>query len=98
MVTPWMPTHQSLGEHHPFHPRAVKAPSSPFRSGSGNPGREEVKLASNRGCKAASHAHCAGWHQEIKLPRHGLQQRSTQDQEGGGVGQAGNRQQDKNRE
>ena len=39
--------------------------------------REEVKLASDGGCEAAAHAHSAGRHQEVKLPRHGLQQRSA---------------------
>lgn len=57
----------------PLHPKACGNRSNP----SGHRGREEVGLASDRGCKAASHAHRAGRHQEIKLPRHSLQQRSS---------------------
>lgn len=84
------PSH-SLGAHPsvpsvimaPLYPKARAGTHHPSKSGSGNPSREEVKLASDRGCKAASHAHCTGWHQEIKLPRHGLQQRSKAGKAGG---------------
>lgn len=93
---PWRPqaTIQSLPGGPPISPftgpstqKLQQTPAHPSKSGSGNPGREEVELASNRGCKAASHAHCTGWHQEIKLPRHGLQQRSTASKAGRTDGQ-----------
>lgn len=79
-----------FSEQGPSTQKLQQAPTHPSKSGSGNPGREEVKLASNRGRKAASHAHCTGWHQEIKLPRHGLQQRSTPGKAGGTDGQCVN--------
>lgn len=78
-----------FSEHWPLNPKATADTNHPSKSGSGNQGREEVKLASIRGCKVASHAHCTGWHQEIKLPRHGLQQRSTTGKAGGRGGQTG---------
>lgn len=75
----------SFFSEHPSPPQSCGGhPNSPSKSCSGNRGREEVGLASDRGRKAASHAHCAGRHQEIKPPRHCLQQRSTRNEEGGG--------------
>ena len=56
-------------------PKLMRAP--PSTTPQANWDREEVKLASDRGCEAAAHAHSAGRHQEVKLPRHGLQQRSA---------------------
>lgn len=64
-------------------------PKPPSKSCLGNRDREEVQLASNTGCKAASHAHRTGRHQEVKLPRHGLQQRSTRDKGVEGWGRRG---------
>ena len=60
----------------PLHPKAYES-TPPHTHPQANWDREEVKLASDRGCEAAAHAHSAGRHQEVKLPRHGLQQRSA---------------------
>lgn len=88
----WVSEDQGLKAHPPvpsvstpFHPKAVAATQTPLPSHAQETGGEEVGLASDRGCKAASHAHCAGRHHEVKLPRHGLQQRSARDKEGRGL-------------
>lgn len=81
-----MPTHQSCQRAPPSTPKLVAATRTAFESCSGHPDGEEVGLASNGGCKAAPHAHRAGRRQEVKLPGHGLQQRSRPDREGRALG------------
>lgn len=69
-----IPLPRSVPHPHPT-PKLMRAP--PSTTPQANWDREEVKLASDGGCEAAAHAHSAGRHQEVKLPRHGLQQRSA---------------------